>query len=133
MEGEDISIYKMYKGNANVLFDATVTPRVTFVVNPDDPIAKKFTNQAYISTERLATADFTIEREQELSDQSISGTVIAVSSKGGNYRIKLSRAAGNERLRGLRLITTIKWKTDNLYSSLSQVLTKYQHESRVPF
>lgn len=133
MEGDQIYFYKMYKGNANTLFDATVTPRVTFVVNPDDPLSKVFTNQAYITTERLATVDFTVEREAELSDQTVSGTVIDVSPRGGNYRIKLPRAAGSERLRGLRLLTTIKWKTTNLFSSLSEVLTKYRFEARTPF
>lgn len=133
MEDTQIFVYKMYKGVANLLFDTFVTPRVSFVVNPDDPISKIFTNQMYVSTERLSTVDFVVEREAELADQTVSGTVIAVTPKGGNYRIKLPRADGNERFRGLRMLTTIKWKTSAIYASLSQVLTKYRHESRSPF
>lgn len=132
---DQFTAYTMYTGKANTLFDTVVTPRVSLVVNPDDPITKLFTNQAYIATERLATVDFIIEREQELADQIITGTVLDTVGirQGGNYRLKLSRAAGNERLRGQRMITTVRWKTDNRFSSLSGVLTKYRHESRTPF
>jgi hypothetical protein len=130
---DQISVYTMYTGAANSLFGTVTTPRLVYVVNPVDTVTKKFTNQAYIASERLATADFIVEREVELADQVVSGTNIAVNSQGGNYRIKLPRAAGNEKLRGLRMIVTTKWKTDGSYSSLSSILTKYQLESRVPF
>lgn len=131
--GSQISIYAMYQGQANNLFGTVVTPRVTFVVNPEDGISKVFTNQMYVATERLATADFTVEREQELADQTVTGTVIAVSPVEGNYRIELPRAAGDERLRGLRMLVTIKWKTDNFFSTLSEVFTKYRLLRRLPF
>jgi hypothetical protein len=128
-----ISVKSMYTGIANSLFGTIVTPRVTVSINPDDPISKTFDNQMYVATQRLATADFTVEREDELTDQVVSGTIIEVPSVEGNYRIKLPRASTLERLRGLRMITTIKWKTTNLFSTLSAIYTKYRHSSRTPF
>lgn len=133
--GNQVGVYTMYEGNANDLFGTTVVPRVSFVVNPDDAISKIFTNQAFIATQRLATVDYVLEREQELGNLSVSGTILDTSNirENSNYRLKLPRDGFGARLRGLRLLCTVKWKTTNLFSSLSSVLTKYRHESRTPF
>jgi hypothetical protein len=127
-----ISMYRMYIASTTTLMGTDVTPRVTFVVNPDSAVTKTFDNQMYTASERLNTADFLVEREVELSDQSVSGTNIAITPPGGNYRFKLPRGANSERLRGQYLITTFKWKTTNI-SSLSEVFTKYRLQSRVPY
>ena len=125
------SLHTMYTGDINQLFGETVVPRVTFVVNPDSDFAKTFDDQAIIATDRLATVDWDVAREQSLGNQTVSGTVIDVDSVEGNYRIKTLRDNLNARLRGLRLTTTIKWK-DTL-SKLSSVITKYRPSSRNPF
>lgn len=125
------SLATMYTGDINQLFGEAVVPRVTFVVNPDSDFAKTFDDQAIIATDRLATVDWDVEREQSLGNQTVSGTIIDVDSVEGNYRIKTLRDNLNARLRGLRLTTTIKWK-DTL-SKLSSVITKYRSSSRNPF
>jgi hypothetical protein len=131
--GEQISVYEMYTGDANQLFGQTVTPRVTMIVNPDEGISKTFDNQMFVASDRLATVDHVVEREQNIGNQIVSGTIVDLSSREGNFRITLPRDSNNERLRGLRLLTTIKWKTDTDPVSLNSVYTKYRHSSRTPF
>ena len=127
-----ISVYEMYTGNYDQLFGNTVIPRVSFIVNPEADAEKIFTNIALISTDRLDEIDFTVSRENALTDQ--TGTIIAdVPPVGGSYRLKLPRASNLERLRGQYMTVTIKWKADNTTSVLSSVLHKYRLESRRPF
>ncbi len=131
----NIAVYEMYTGNYNNLMGSTVTPRVSFVVNPEAGISKTFTNMAFIATERLATIDFGIERETSLGAVAVSGTILDTVNirYEGNYRLKLPRDADGGRLRGLRLQATVKWLTTNVTSSLTAVFTKYRFSSRTPF
>lgn len=127
-----ISANEMYTGVHNQLFGVTVTPRVKFVVNPDADFSKTFDNQMFVASERLADVDYEVVREQALTNQ--SGTVVVDNiSIEGNFRVKTMRDANSERLRGLRLLVTVNWKTDDTTSVLSSVITKYRLSSRSPF
>lgn len=128
-----LSVYEMYTGPAAQLFGTTVTPRVTVVVNPDEGVAKTFDNQMFIASDRLATVDYIVEREAAEGNQVVSGTVLDVNSREGNYRIKLPRDSNRERLRGLRMLTTVKWKTTDLLVTLGSITTRYRHSARSPF
>lgn len=127
------SVFEMYTGDANQLFGQTVTPRVSIVINPDEGISKTFDNQMFVASDRLATIDYIVEREQAIGNQVVSGTILDISSREGNFRIQCPRDSNSERLRGLRLLSTIKWKTDTSLVSLSEVYTKYRHSFRSPF
>ena len=129
--GNLFSIYTMYTGTVNQLFGQTVTPRVTVVVNPDPELSKTFDDQMFAATERLDKVDWLIKREQQLGNQSVTGTTIDVSMLDGNYRVKTLRDNAGARLRGLRLFTTVKWKA--IESALSTIYTKWRSSSRQPF
>ena len=128
-----VNAYEMYTGNYGQLFGETVTPRVTFVVNPDADFSKTFDNLMAVATERLDTVDCVVEREAVITNQVVNGMNFDVLSQEGNFRIKTMRDGDSARLRGLRLLTTIKWKTTNVGSTLSSVLTKYRLSSRTPY
>jgi len=131
---DQISAYTMYTGNYNDLFGTSVVPRVTFVVNPDAGFSKTFDNMMFVATDLLDVADATIERENSLGDQTVTGMVLDGSiSIEGNYRIKTLRDGNSARLRGTRMIATVKWLTTNVTSTLSSVFTKYRLSSRSPF
>jgi hypothetical protein len=128
-----ISAFESFTGDFNQLFGNSVVPRVTFVVNPDGPLSKTFDNLMFEATDRLDEVDLTVPRESALADQVISGTIIDTSPVEGNYRIKILRDIDEARLRGLRMLTTVKWKPGNFSSILSSVFTKYRLSSRQPF
>jgi hypothetical protein len=126
-----ISVFSAYTGDYNQLFGNSVVPRVTFVQNPDSDLSKVFDNVALIATDRLSEIDFTVEREDALGAQ--TGTIIVdVPPVEGNYRIKIMRDTDNARLRGTRMISTVKWLSGDFTSTLSSVLTKYRLSSRQP-
>lgn len=129
--GNQISVYSMYTGDANQLFGQTVTPRVSYVTNPEDQFSKVFDNKMFVADGALATIDFVVERPD--TNQTVSGTIIDGFNEG-NYRIKLPRDASTARLRGLRLISTLKWDSSTTdVVSLSSVFTKYRLSARSPF
>ena len=105
--GDQVSVFSMYTGDAGQLMGQEVTPRVSFVVNPDSGFSKTFDNMMFVADGDLATVDFLVERPDGNS-QNVTGTVIA-GYKEGNYRIKSSRDSSGARLRGLQMITTVKW------------------------
>lgn len=127
--GDSIKIYEMYTGAYNQLFGETVTPRVSFVVNPDIIYSKTFDNQVIYASDRLDTIDYEVVRESALGSQ--TGTIIVDNlSIEGSFRVKTMRDSDDARFRGLHLITTINWKTDDTGVNLSSVLTKYKPSSR---
>ena len=128
---DQLSVHTMYTGDLNQLFGVPVTPRVSFVVNPDADISKTFDVLMFSATDRLDEVDLTVEREQALGNQTVTGTNIATNYVEGNYRIKTLRDGDGARLRGLRMLVTVKW--GELLSVLSNVYTKFRHSNRIPF
>jgi len=132
--GSQVSVYTAYTGNYGQLFGTTVVPRVSFVVNPDSPYEKTFDNMMFEATDRFDEIDFLVERESALSNQSGTIIVSTLPQKGGNYRIDIMRDASNARLRGLRMLATLKWKTGSTdTSTLTSVTSKYRLAARRPF
>lgn len=131
--GSTVSVYSMYTGDYANLMGTEVTPRVTFVVNPDGDYAKTFDDVMISATERLDNVDFVVEREQSMGDQLVSEVNLDVFPAEGNYRIKTLRDPRNERLRGLRMKSTVRWKKNNIASTINAIYTKYRLSSRTPF
>jgi hypothetical protein len=130
----ELTSHAMYKGPMHSHFGVTVTPRVSFVVNPDSDISKTFDNQAFVTTNRLDSIDRTVERETELGPQVSPTQSLDVPPVEGNYRRKTLRDSAGARLRGLRMLCTVFWKTGSTDSAtLSSVLTKYRWSARSPF
>jgi hypothetical protein len=125
------NIYSMYTGTVNQLFGTSVTPRVKFSVNPEAGFAKTFDDQMFSANDRLATVDFEVERESSLGNQTVTGTSIDSISIEGNYRLKLPRDSGGARLRGLTMLTTVKWKAVQV--ALKEVWTKFRMSARTPW
>lgn len=129
--GNIISVYSMYTGTLNSFMGTTVIPRVTFIVNPDIEVSKTFDNMLLASTDRLDEVDITVERESNLGNQVVEAMNLDEQSREGSYRIATMRDSDSARLRGLRAIVTVKWKTD-IQSTLSSILTKYRISHRAP-
>lgn len=125
--GTDGKVYQMYEGQPNDFFGTVVVPRVTFVVNPEDPVAKVFDNVAINSTSPLATMD--LEVVNDTGTQTILGTIIAAMKEG--VIVVKTLLYNNSRLRGNRMSTTIKWA--DTIATVSAVLTRYRRSSRTPF
>lgn len=132
-QNKEINVYTMYTGEHTKLMGSDVTPRVTFVVNPDADYAKTFDDLAIASTERLKDVDFVVEREQSMGQQLVSEVNLDVFPVEGNYRIKTLRDPRDERLRGLRMKTTVRWMSVDLPSIVSSIYTKYRLSARTPF
>lgn len=132
-ESGDVNVYTMYTGEHTNLIGTEVTPRITFVVNPDADFAKTFDDLAIAATERLQDVDFVVEREQSMGQQLVSEVNLDVFPVEGNYRIKTLRDPRDERLRGLRMKTTVRWMSNNIPSLVSSIYTKYRLSSRTPF
>lgn len=131
--GSQVSVYSMYTGDYSNLMGTEVTPRVTFVVNPDGDYAKTFDDVMISATERLENVDFQVDRELSMGDQTITEVNLDVFPIEGNYRIKTLRDPRNERLRGLRMKSTVRWKKNNIASTINAIYTKYRLSSRTPF
>jgi hypothetical protein len=123
----------MYTGDYTNLMGTEVTPRVSFVVNPDNDFAKTFDDVMISATERLENVDFVVDRELSMGDQTVSEVNLDVFPVEGNYRIKTLRDPRNERLRGVRMRSTVRWKKNNIASAISAIYTKYRLSSRTPF
>jgi len=131
--GSQVSVYTAYTGDYGQLFGTTVVPRVSFVVNPDSWSEKTYDCVMLEATDRLDSIDFEVERESALGSQVGTIFVGTYPQQGGNYRITVMRDASDARLRGLRMLTTVKWPTDNKTSTLSSVSNKYRCASRKPW
>ena len=132
-ESGDVNVYTMYTGECTNLMGTYVTPRITFLVNPDADFAKTFDDMAIAATERLQDVDFVVEREQSMGQQLVSEVNLDVFPVEGNYRIKTLRDPRDERLRGLRMKTTIRWMSIDIPSMVSSIYTKYRLSARTPF
>lgn len=126
-----LRIYTAHTGDVNDLFGTIVVPRIEFYINPDESISKTFDQMSLDASDRLLEADFVVERESSLGNQSVSGVDLDVLSREGSFRVQTLRDSNNSRLRGMRVKATIKWQ--NLMSSLKYVWTKYRPSSRTPF
>lgn len=132
-ESTDVNVYTMYTGEYTILMGSDVTPRITLIVNPDADYAKTFDDLAIAATERLKDVDFVVEREQSMGQQLVSEVNLDVFPVEGNYRIKTLRDPRDERLRGLRMKTTVRWMSNDLPSMVSSIYTKYRLSARRPF
>lgn len=83
------------------------------------------------ASQRLNEADFLIQRETALGNQTANGLSLDVLSQEGNFRVKAPRDANNSKLRGMRVKTTIKWQ--DVISSFKYFWTKYAMSARTPF
>jgi hypothetical protein len=127
-----VDTYTFYTGTINSFMGTTVIPRVTVAVNPDVEYSKTFDNMMFVATERLDEIDLVVEREQSLGNQLVSGINLDRRSVEGNYRIKTLRDNDSARLRGLKMLATVKW-SDAAIATLSAIMTKYRTSSRTPF
>ena len=126
--------HAMYRGAENNMFGRVVQPRVTVVVNPDSDVSKTFDVMSFAATDRLASMDLTVQREASLGDQVVNNISLDNLSIEGNYRVKTLRDSSSARLRGLRMLATIKWKQVlSQTAALSSVLVKYRWSARNPF
>lgn len=125
-----ISVYSMYTGNPNTLFNKITIPRVKFVTNPDNDISKVFDNQLIVASERLLSTHYEVTHEQQEGNQSSMVLMEDIPQVEGNYRLKTLRDQDGARLRGLRMLTEIRF--NDVLSTLSSVLTKYRLSSRYP-
>lgn len=128
-DGSTLKVSTMYTGSPNQFWGATVTPRVTFVANPDYEFAKTFDSLIAYATDPLATADISGERETGATGFVVTGMNFDVSRREGYYIIPVLRDSNGARIRSTRADITIKWPTDAIVS-LSEVVTKYRISSR---
>lgn len=133
VDSGNIVVASMYTGDYGQMFGSSVTPRISFSVNPDGPLSKVFDNLMFEASDRLGEMDLVVVREQALGNQAVSGTILDIAPIENNYRIKILRDSGNARLRGLRMDATVKWKEGNFTSILSSVVTKYRPSARQPY
>lgn len=126
------TINTMYTNPSTSLFGTVVVPRVSFSVNPDESFSKTFDNVMISASERLESVEMIVEREAFLGNQTSPVMSVDNVSIEGNYRIKVLRDSVNARLRGLRALTTTKWKA-GVKSSLRAFWTRYRTSSRTPF
>jgi hypothetical protein len=118
----------MYTGDVNQLFGVSVTPSVTFVVNPDGTSYKTFDNFQIAASSALSTLDFTTEGT---TPQTVTGTSVDITPREGTYRGPVPRATSEARLKGLQLVVTAKWKA--VQSAFTDFKTRYRHSLRRPF
>jgi hypothetical protein len=129
--GEDLTINSLYTGDYNVLFGETVTPSVSFSVNPEFPYAKTFDNVNIYSDNKLATLDIVSARETGATNQEVTGIDIDINRREGSYRAQILRDSGGARIRGTRATITLKWRTDNEKVLLTTVATKWRPSQRM--
>lgn len=130
-DGSALKLSSMYTGSPNQFWGATVTPRVTFTVNPDYQYNKTFDNLIAYASDPLATADISGERETGATGFVVTGMNFDVARREGYYIIPVLRDSNGARIRSTRADVTIKWPTDAIVS-LSEVVTKYRPSSRWP-
>jgi hypothetical protein len=123
-----LDVYTMYTGDVNQLFGVSVTPSVTFVVNPDGTSYKTFDNFQIAASSALSTLDFTTEGT---TPQTVTGTSVDITPREGTYRGPVPRATSEARLKGLQLVVTAKWKA--VQSAFTDFKTRYRHSLRRPF
>lgn len=128
-DGSTLKVSTMYTGSPNQFWGATVTPRVTFVANPDYEFAKTFDSLIAYSTDPLATADISGEKETGATGFVVTGMNFDVSRREGYYIIPVLRDSNGARIRSTRADITLKWPTDAIVS-LSEAVTKYRISSR---
>lgn len=130
-DGSALKVSTLYTGSPNQFWGATVTPRVTFVVNPDYEYNKTFDNLIAYASDPLATADISGERETGASGFTVTGMDFDVTRREGYYIIPILRDSNGARIRSTRADVTINWPTDAIVS-LSEVITKYRLSARYP-
>jgi|GEM_PF-4223704 len=125
-----LAVQEMYTGPNNSLMGELVVPRVTVSVNPDEDISKVFDNMMLSASDRLDSMDLVVQHETAIGDQS---TVVNLDLESieGNFRVKTLLDVNKSRLRGPRVLATIKW--GELTSNLSSLYTKYRLSRKTPF
>lgn len=130
-----ISVHEMYTGANTYFMGVYVVPEVTFIVNPEPDIAKRFDAVLINSSDRLNNLNMTVEREAILGTQVATGIDLAtVSSRGeGNFKVKTLRDASGARLRGLNSVYNIEWQSSVSAPqvSLASVLSSYTLSAKI--
>ncbi len=125
-----LAVHKMYTGPNNFLMGKAVIPSVSFSINPDEDISKVFDNMMLSASDRLLEADLVCPHESELGDQTTT-VDLDLQSIEGNFRVKVLLDQNISRMRGTKMLATIKW--GELISNLSSLYTKYRLSPRTPF
>lgn len=131
IDTNQLAVHEMGTGPNNYLMGETVVPRVTVVINPEDDVSKVFDNLMLAASDKLSTLDLTVEHETSMGNQTVTGIDLNIDSIEDNFRVKALLDANNSRLRGMRMLATIKWGA--LTSKLSAIYTKYRLSRKTPF
>ncbi len=131
IDSNELAVHEMGTGPNNYLMGETVVPRVTIVINPEDDISKVFDNLMFAASDKLDTLDLVVEHETSMGNQTVSGIDLNIDSIEDNFRVKALLDANNSRLRGMRMLATVKWGA--LTSKLSAIYTKYRLSRKTPF
>lgn len=116
--GTATSIYSMYTGDVNQIFDQDVDSYVQVSVNPHPGNAKKYDNIKVDASERLNGADFVVVRESSLGNQETTVS-LDIDPRDGNYRAKVLRDNDGGRLVGMYCLVTLNF--DDTQSSLRSI------------
>ena len=130
-ESNALKVGTMYTGNPNEFYGAAATPRVKVAVNADYPYNKTFDSLIVYSSDPIATADITAEKDSASTGFSVSGMNFDVDRREGYYIIPVLRDVNGARIRATRADVTLKWPTDTTVS-VSQLVTNYRQSSRWP-
>lgn len=121
-----LKAYTMYEGTYSSLLGSTVTPSVTFAVNDKYEVVKTFDNFVVYSTEKLNTITIIAEKEAGTVGNEVSGIDIDKDRREGNYRVQVPYDVNRARIRGVRANVTAYWKTTDLRTTLSAIVTKFR-------
>ena len=122
--GTATSIYSMYTGACEQLFDQAVSSNVQVSINPDPGNAKVFDAIKVDSSAAINGVDFAVNNPSGV----LSSSAASFTSREGNFRTYILRAYGNQRLRGMFLLSTYNF--DTTQAALRSVTTVYRTSYR---
>jgi len=131
LSGGDLKAWNMYEGEYSSLLGSTVTPSVTFSVNDKYEVVKTFDNFIVYSTEKMDTITIVAEKEAGTVGNEVSGIDIDKDRREGNYRVQVPYDVNRARIRGVRANVTAYWKTTNLRTTLSSIITKFRISKQI--
>lgn len=131
LSGGNLLAYNMYEGDYSSLLGVAVTPSVTFAVNEKYEVVKTFDNFIVYSTEKMDTITIVAEKEFGVVGNEVSGIDIDKDRREGNYRVQVPYDVDRARIRGVRASVTAYWKTSNLRTTLSSIITKFRISKQI--
>jgi len=127
----NLKVNTMYEGAYSSLLDTTVTPSVAFAVNDKYEVVKTFDNFVVYATEKLNTITIVAEKEAGTVGNEVSGIDIDKDRREGNYRVQVPYDVNRARIRGVRATVTAYWKTTDLRTTLSSIITKFRISKQI--